>query len=87
MTDLALAQRRHKPASPSPFRTLGAVALGDGARLAVQIGTSGGAQIINLRNEMVQGRAGMVPAGPGALVGLDRVPELIALLQRAGARS
>lgn len=68
---------------PAPFRTLGAVPLGDGANLTVQIGTTGGAQVLNLRNEMRQGRAGVLPVGVGALVGADRVPELIALLQRA----
>ena len=83
MTPLAHRPRPHKGApSPVPFRPLGAVALGDGAQLAVQIGITGGARVLNLRNEMVQGRAGMCPAGPGALLGLDRVPDLIALLEQ-----
>jgi hypothetical protein len=73
--------KAHSP--PVPFKSVGMVALGDGASLTVQIGTTGGARVVNLRNQMRQGRAGTLPVGVGALVGADRIPDLIALLQRA----
>lgn len=80
-----LRQPNKGKALPSvPFRTLGAVPLGDGARLDVQIATSGGSQIVNLRNAM-RGSGGMLPAGPGALFGADSIPAVIELLQRAVA--
>lgn len=83
MTNLATgAIRRNSPAAP--FRSVGTLALGDGANLDVQVGTSGGAKIINFRNSM-RSRAGTLPAGPGALVGVDRVDDLIALLQKLRA--
>jgi hypothetical protein len=49
----------------------------------VQIGVTGGARVLNLRNSMRQGRAGTLPVGVGALVGADRVGELIEVLKRA----
>jgi hypothetical protein len=70
--------------APRPFKSIGIVSLGDGASLEVQVGMSGGARVINMRNAL-HSRAGTLPAGPGALVGADRVGDLIALLQRAVA--
>jgi hypothetical protein len=75
--------QRNSATAAVPFKSVGMVPLGDGASLTVQIGTTGGSQVINLRNEMRQGRAGMLPVGVGALVGADRVGDLIELLQRA----
>lgn len=77
------ASGRNSPTAAVPFKSIGIVPLGDGASLTVQIGTTGGARVVNLRNEMRQGRAGTLPVGVGALVGADRIPDLIALLQRA----
>jgi hypothetical protein len=76
---------RNSASAAAPFKSIGAVPLGDGESLTVQLGISGGARVLNLRNEMRQGRAGVLPVGVGAIVGADRVPDLIALLQRAVA--
>lgn len=86
MNQITRTPTRRNSASAVPFRSIGTVPLGDRSQLAVQVGISGGARVINMRNEMTQGGA-MLPAGPGALVGLDRVPDLIALLQQARAHA
>ena len=73
------------PPSVPPFRSIGAIPLGTNAQLDVQVGMADGAKVVSFRNAMRQGRAGMCPAGVGAIVGADRIPELIELLQRAVA--
>jgi hypothetical protein len=79
--------RQGTPAAAVSLKSnlLGAVPVGDNASLEVEVGSSGGATVLTFRNTMRQGRAGMCPAGPGALIGLDRVDDLILLLQQARA--
>ena len=77
------APRRNSATTAIPFKSVGVVPIGDGAQITVQIGTTGGARVLNLRNEMRQGRAGVCPIGVGAIVGADHVEELIAILRRA----
>lgn len=76
------AATRRNSSQSLPLQPIGSIPLGSGANLTLRLGNQGGARVLDMRN-FLRGREGMLPAGGGCIVGADRIPELIAILQRA----